>query len=514
MKSLKQLLFLSCLLFVFSCNSSKQVAQEDGKIEVVFLQLNDVYEIAPLPGSDVGGLARVATIRKELMEENLNTYTVHAGDFLNPSVIGTLKHEGERIKGKQMVEAMNAMEIDLVTFGNHEFDVDREELQARINESEFSWVSANVLEVRKGGNKPFNKTHNGISQTLAQTKILEFTDMDGTSVSIGVVAVVLPSNPKPHVEYLDVFEQAKKAYDTMAPNCDFVIGLTHLEIEDDLELARRHPEMKLIMGGHDHTHMLFREGETVVAKADANAKTVYIHKLTFDRNTGEVSIDSKLKNIDNRTKADPAVDAVVQKWLDIENESLAQIGISKDKVVTVRKDTLDGLETSIRHHQTNLGQMIAHSFYDRAPKKPDAAVVNSGSIRIDDRITGTLTEYDMVRLMPFGGSVVMVELRGGLLKEFLNTGMGNKGRGGYLQWHNIRYEPQGKLWMISGKPLDYDKNYKIAMNDFLLTGYEENMDFLTEDNEQILSVKRPDKENKDDPRIDVRRAFIQYLMVK
>ena len=100
--------------FFVGCTAPQQArlamptSTDDGLIDITILQINDVYEIAPLEGGKIGGMARVATLRKKLLSENKNTYTVHAGDFLNPSLIGTLKYEGERIAGKQMVELMNA----------------------------------------------------------------------------------------------------------------------------------------------------------------------------------------------------------------------------------------------------------------------------------------------------------------------------------------------------------------------------------------------------------------------
>lgn len=95
------------------------------------------------------------------MTENSNTLTVLAGDFLSPSLLGTLKWEGERIKGKHMVDVLNATGIDLVTFGNHEFDIDEASLQKRINESKFDWVSTNVSQLKSGISNPFMKETNG-----------------------------------------------------------------------------------------------------------------------------------------------------------------------------------------------------------------------------------------------------------------------------------------------------------------------------------------------------------------
>ena len=48
----------------------------DTIVTATILQMNDVYEIMPLGGSGLGGLARVAALRKQLLAENPNTFTV------------------------------------------------------------------------------------------------------------------------------------------------------------------------------------------------------------------------------------------------------------------------------------------------------------------------------------------------------------------------------------------------------------------------------------------------------
>ena len=106
---MKKFILIGCLLTVlFSACKTSQISTHN-KVEITFLHVNDVYEISPLEGGKVGGMARLATLRKELINKNPNTLTVLAGDFLNPAVISTFKHEGKSIKGKQMVEAMNAV---------------------------------------------------------------------------------------------------------------------------------------------------------------------------------------------------------------------------------------------------------------------------------------------------------------------------------------------------------------------------------------------------------------------
>ena len=60
-------------------------------VQWTFLQMNDIYELKPLGGGKKGGLARVATIRKLLRQENPNTITVISGDIVSPSALGINK---------------------------------------------------------------------------------------------------------------------------------------------------------------------------------------------------------------------------------------------------------------------------------------------------------------------------------------------------------------------------------------------------------------------------------------
>ncbi|GAB4341326.1 MAG: hypothetical protein OHK0047_32990 [Leptolyngbyaceae cyanobacterium] len=76
-------------------------------VPITLLHLNDIYEITPVEGGKRGGLARVATLRKQLLAKNRHTFTILAGDAFSPSALGTAKVNGERLAGKQMVVVMN-----------------------------------------------------------------------------------------------------------------------------------------------------------------------------------------------------------------------------------------------------------------------------------------------------------------------------------------------------------------------------------------------------------------------
>ena len=68
MKQIKVYIGIAAVLFFFSCTAPMQTSTghvaDNGKITVQFVQINDVYEIAPIEAGKTGGVARVATISK------------------------------------------------------------------------------------------------------------------------------------------------------------------------------------------------------------------------------------------------------------------------------------------------------------------------------------------------------------------------------------------------------------------------------------------------------------------
>lgn len=508
MKFFRSLILLATFLVVISCKTTQQATQnqaivDDGKISFTFLQMNDVYEIAPLEGGKVGGMARVANLRKQLLNENQNTFTFMAGDFLNPSLLGTVKYEGNRIRGRQMVEVMNAMGVDLVTFGNHEFDLSKNDLQQRLNESEFAWTSANARQKVCSTTYPFFKEKNGIKEFVTDVHIIEAKDADGTIIKIGFFSVMLDSNPASYVEYNNVFEQAKRAYNTLKGKADIIFGLTHVKVEQDKKIAKLLPNLPLIMGGHEHTNMLVEVGKTKIAKADANVKTVYVHRVNYDKKSKTYSLTSELVPINEQTGEDEQVKKIVEKWNDILETQIKKIIENPYEVIHVAKEPLDGRDKPIRSRQTNLGQLIARSMAFGFEDKVDCALVNGGSIRIDDQLQGDITSIDIFRVLPFGGGILKVELKGSLLKEVLDYGKSKSGKGAYLQRYLVDYKDE---WLVNGSPIDTDKTYTVAFSDYLLKGFD--IPFLKSDTKDVLSVYTPKKEELVS---DIRKTVIAYL---
>ncbi|WBX70166.1 bifunctional metallophosphatase/5'-nucleotidase [Tenacibaculum retecalamus] len=514
MKQIKILFIIILTITIVGCDSKKnnkktaitshQFKKEAGKTYFNILQLNDVYEIAPIQNDEFGGMARVETVHQNVLKENKNGMLVLAGDFLNPSLIGTMKVNGSRVRGKQMVEVMNAMNFDLVAFGNHEFDLSYTNLQERLNESKFDWISANVLHNKDGKQEYFHKTINGEKEYLKDSYIREFENEDGTKLKVGFISACIPSNPKGYVYYGEIYKEIQRAYNNIKDKVDVVIGLTHLTLEQDKKVAEMFPNIPLIMGGHEHTNTYENVGKVIIAKADANAKTVYIHRFEYDLATKKIQLKSELKEINAQIPTDEKVGAIVTKWQKVLKTKIQDIVANPYEVIFNAKEPLDARETPIRSIQTNMGEIITKAMSFAYDDKVDCALVNGGSVRIDDALDGAINVVDIFRVLPYGGAILKVDIKGSLLKEVLEYGFKAAGTGAYLQRYNAN-KVAGK-WLIGKEAIIVDKTYTVAFSDYLLRGLD--IPGLSDKNPDVISVYKP---KPTELSADIRKAVISYL---
>ena len=212
------------------------------QVDITLLHLNDVYEITPIAGGKVGGLARVATLRKRLLAKNPHTFTLLAGDCLSPSALGTAKVNGERLAGKQMIEVLNEMGLDYATFGNHEFDLSEAQFQQRLKESRFQWFSGNVDNAE-------GKAFPGVPRT----QIITVPTTEGKAIKIGLIGLTIDSNKADYVRYRDPVTVAREQIANL--QVDILIALTHLKLSHDQALIEAVPEIDLVLGGHEHENI-------------------------------------------------------------------------------------------------------------------------------------------------------------------------------------------------------------------------------------------------------------------
>lgn len=490
LKRILAALCLSCLLAACAGRGKEAAGpaqQAASPVRITILQMNDVYEIAPVSGGKEGGLARVATLRDRLLAGNPNTLTVLAGDLFSPSALGTAPYGQSRLAGKQIVAAMNALGLDYITFGNHEFDIKKEQFHERLKESQFAWISSNCFDQ---DGKPF--------PAMLESKIIEVQ-----GVKIGLFGLTLASNKAEYVSYKDPFAVAQEKIAELRPKTDILIALTHLSYQDDIALANRFPELDLILGGHEHENMQLLRGKdfTPIFKADANARTVYVHELSWDKTAAQpLHVSSRLERVTDALPEQEKTAKAVAEWQGIGYEGFRKAGFEPERVVAVSTEELDGLEASVRNRSTRLTDLITQAMLHAAPGT-ELSICNSGAIRIDDVLPpGKITEYDVIRILPFGGDIVTTKMKGSLLRKTLDQGLKNKGRGSYLQTGNVA-GGGGQPWLINGKKLDEKKTYSVATAEYLLKVGDSGLEFL------VKNPAAPVLESKG----DIRKALIEEL---
>ena len=514
MKKQLKILLIAALVANASCKVSRNVTatKDDGKIEAVFVQVNDVYEIAPVAGGKEGGMARVAAVKKEYKHANPNTFLVMAGDFISPSVYNSLQYQGKKIRGAQMIDAMNAAGMNLAVFGNHEFDISEKELQDRINESSFTWVSSNTFHKIKDSIAAFSKNNVAGAKPFPQTYILNIEDADGTTAKVGFIGLTLPSNRADYVSYENPLNTAIKLYNQLKDSVDAVVAITHQAIADDIKLATALPDLAVILGGHEHSGVFNKTGNVYITKALSNARTAYIVKLDIDKKRHNFSVSAKADSLNENVALDSATNEVVMKWKKIAEENYSSLGFNPKKILIASGEALDGRETEIRNRSTNLTRLVTQAIAYACPQA-DVVIFNSGSIRLDDILTPPVSEYDIIRSLPFGGGIVEADMKGSLLIQVLQAGQKNLDNGGYLQYQPVVYNSVSNSYLLNNAPVDSNKIYRVAVTEFLMSGKETNLDFLNPQNPGIVKMYPADT-SADSLKSDIRLAIIKYLESK
>jgi 5'-nucleotidase len=448
---------LSLLLALFAVVSASGQANTERRVRVTLLQLNDVYQISAVDKGTRGGLARVATLRKQIMEQSPNTLFLLAGDTIAPSVASNI------FKGKQMIAVWNMIGLDFATFGNHEFDFGPEVLRERIKESRFTWVATNVIDRKTG-------------KTFAGTPPYVIREIGGAK--IGFFGLLTPdtaqfSSVGPDVTFLDPCETAKKIVPLMrAQGAQVVVAITHLAMREDKQVARCAP-IDVIIGGHEHEMLESLSGHTPIFKWGSDARDLGRIDLNIKLPTGELeSIDWTAIPVTSNVAEEPQSALVIA---DYEKKVSADV----DKPIGTTSVALDARGEMNRSRETNLGSYIADAY--RKALNADVALFNGGSIRAGRIFSpGELTKRDVMAILPYENPIVKIEVTGATLRAALEHGVSRSAEerepGRFPQVSGVRFtfdarRPAGSRVLsieVNGQPLDDKKTYTLATNTFLV----------------------------------------------
>ena len=127
-----------------------------------------------------------------------------------------------------------------------------------------------------------------------------------------------------------------------------------------------------------------------------------------------------------------------------------------------------------------LSDIIQNAAQERSGKNIDFSIQNYGGIRIGSIPKGEITVGRIFELMPFDNLISIVEVPGMWMDTLINRfALG----GGWPISKELRFEltedRKAQKVLISGKPLDHNRTYSVAMPDYIANGGG-SMFFLTD----------------------------------
>jgi 2',3'-cyclic-nucleotide 2'-phosphodiesterase (5'-nucleotidase family) len=440
--------------------------------KVTFVLVNDIYQMSAqaMPdGNKRGGFATLAAVVKAERASGRHVIVAHGGDTLSPSLMSGLDH------GAHIIALTNMVGVDVFAPGNHEFDFGKAVFAQRMAEATFPIYAANL---RGPDGAP-----------LPHIRDRSLVTFDG--VRIGLTGAAFDDTP--HVSSSEDLKFAPSVSTMTAQadalhreGADFVVAVVHADRRQTLDMAASR-KIDLVLSGHTHDLFINFDGRSAVVESnyDAHYLTAIDVTINVDERNGRRTTVwwPQFRVIDTATVTpDPEVAAVVARY----EQELSQ---QMDVTIATTAVALDSRTALVRTQETAVGNLIADAM--RVQGKADAAVMNGGGIRAGKMYApgSDITRRDVLAELPFGNRLVTIEISGRDLRRALENGVSQlpQSSGRFPQVSGIAIEvdharPPGDritAMRVAGAPLDPDRTYRVATNDFLARGSDGYVTFGT-----------------------------------
>lgn len=422
MRHLRRRVLLPILLFCLAAfglpGHTAPTADQPQSLTLTLLHDNDLHghlfpfaytEVGRSPNeqASVGGAARRATLIRQLKRQIKNpVMLIDSGDTFTR---GPLTNAYEGIAD---TEAMNAVGYELAAVGNNEFKakdgVDQNDalgaqaaLLRVVRRSRFPWICANVRD-----------EHGALLQGVEPFVVREFN-----GVRVGFLGLTTDrSGTYPQTKgwtFQDPVAAAKEWIPKARAECDMLIAVTHIGVDDDKRLAAQTVGLDAIVGGDSHTFLY-----QAVPVVNPNGITVpIVQDGEFGVNLGRFDLNF-------------ARDAQGQWHLVSSHDVLLPVGPK----LAEAKDVVTALAPFVRPFQKVVGHL------DRIAPTPETRTRQTTQVIVDAlrRQTGadlalnpaggglfgvfhrtTVTQYDVYQVMSFHNNVVTARLTGAEIRALL-----------------------------------------------------------------------------------------------
>ncbi|KAG4096376.1 5''-nucleotidase/2'',3''-cyclic phosphodiesterase [Neocallimastix lanati (nom. inval.)] len=486
---MKFLFFFLTLLSLFFIYSFEKTPDED----IIILYTNDVH----CGINESIGYAGLSYYRDKVVSKKTPYVAlVDAGDHVQGGTIGSIS------KGKYIMDIMNAMNYDVVTPGNHEFDYGMEQFQYFAKNLSCSYISCNFRSSETG------------NLILEPYKILEFGEVKVAFVGISTPDSIAKSVPSAFMnkegDFIFSFDGGnageklrtsvqKAVNDARAEGADYVIAVGHLGEKGDITKEWSSPDIVKHTNGIDafidgHTHEVTpslilqnKEGKFVPI-TQSGSKLNYIGQVTIGK---DGQIKTELIGPDQVTFRDERIYKLIEKIeLNYKEKLNEKIGEVRFDLNILDKDG----NRLIRKNETNLTNLITDALLIESKNYggADIALCNGGNIRASIR-AGDITYGDILKVLPFTNGACIVEMPGQAILDALEMSVRKypESNGGFLHTAGLTYtfnpnipssvelddknmfiavsgERRVNNVLINGEPIDLEKRYKVIADSYIL----------------------------------------------
>ena len=530
------ILVMASLLFV-AVPASAQKSDPPGQlVQVQLLAFNDYHghvrsnESGTVDGVAAGGGEFLSAKLNELRAGNKYSLTVAAGDLIGGSTaFSGLFHD------EPSVESLNAMDLDVSSVGNHEFDEGVTEL-LRMQDggchpvdgcyfpdepyagANFQWLAANV-----------------VNETSGETPLPPYWIQKFESVKIGFIGMTLEATDTLVAaagiqgwEFLDEAETANALVPILqAQGVEAIVVLLHeggsqtpppgaydacvgisgpiVAINDALD-----PAIDVMITGHTHLpyNCLLPDADgqpRIVTSAYSFGRIVSEVQLVLDKRTDDVRRDlSTATNhlVDHASLVpDPAITAVIEKWTPLFDVA------GNTPVGTITADINRGGTPpgSDRGVESPAGNLVADAqLWATSSNGAQIAFMNPGGVRSDltyeesqtpPEGDGVVTFGEAFTFQPFGNTLITFPMTGaeiisvleeqcqpaGSSRPFLHLGVSEG-----FTYDLAKTIVSGNCTsvsvtnvMLNGVPLNPSGTYMVTVNNFLADGGDNFVTFGT-----------------------------------
>jgi 2',3'-cyclic-nucleotide 2'-phosphodiesterase (5'-nucleotidase family) len=395
------------------------------------------------------------------------TLVLSAGDDMQGTAISNLSW------GRATIAAHNASGYDAAAVGNHEFDWGQDTLAARVRESRFPWLAANVFVAGTRRQPAWLRPWVMIERGGVRTAVIGIALRTTPEVVLAGRTAGLEFGPE-----APAVDQA--AREARAAGADFVVVTAHVGASCEesgtapaepsagcrgeiLEMADALTEpVDLVVGGHTHRRVLTHEDSIPIVEAGSYSTAYSVTDL--ERRGGRTVVTTREVRTPfaDEVSPDTQVARVVAEW----ERSVRPI---TERVVATLAQPMER-----EGDEYALGNLLADAI--RVQTGAQASLVNNGSIR-RPLPAGPVSWGILYELQPFANALVTVRVTGAQLREALEVALASGTPNAHVSGLVVRYDsaaPEGRrvreVRLDGGAVVDDDDVVTVGLSEFVATG--------------------------------------------